>query len=129
MKKIIAFALAGLLSSAAMAESYHAVVEDANCVQVGQNTSVTGGAVGAGLGAVGGGVVGSLFGKKGKWIGAAAGALGGAAIGASGDKIYNCTVLTTVGNERVMVSKQSSEVLQRGSSIAVVKQNGQWLAM
>ena len=129
MKKVIALALAMTLSTAVMADSYRAVVEDSNCVQVGQNTSVTGGAVGAGLGAVGGGVVGSLFGKKGKWIGAAVGGLGGAAIGASGDKIYNCTVLTTVGNERVMVSKQSTEVLERGSNITVVKQNGQWLAM
>ena len=129
MKKVIALVLAATLSTAVMAESFQSVVEDANCVQVGQNTSMTGAAVGGGLGAVGGGVVGSLFGKKGKWLGAAAGALGGAAIGSRGDKIYNCTILTTVGNERIMVSKQSSEPVVRGNAVTVLKQNGQWVAL
>lgn len=129
MKRLIALTLTISLSTAVMAESYQTVVENANCVQVGQNTSMTGAAVGGGLGAVGGGVVGSLFGKKGKWIGAAAGALGGAAIGGSGDKVYNCTVLTTVGNEKVMVSKQTSRPVEPGNYVTVVKQNGQWLAL
>lgn len=129
MKKVIALLLAATLSTVVMADSYETVVENANCVQVGQNTSMTGAAVGGGLGAVGGGVVGSLFGKKGKWIGAAAGALGGAAIGASGDKVYNCTVLTTVGHEKVMVSKQSNRPIEPGNYVTVVKQNGQWVAL
>jgi outer membrane lipoprotein SlyB len=112
-----------------MANSYTAVVEDANCVQIGQNESIVGGVVGGGVGAVGGALVGSLFGKSGKKWGALAGGLGGAAYGASGDKVYNCTILTTVGGERVMVSKQSSAIIQRGAAVTVVKQNNQWLAM
>lgn len=129
MKKVIAFVLATALSVSVMAQSYQAVVEDSNCVLVGQNTSMTGAAVGGGVGALGGAVVGSLFGKKGKWLGAAVGGLGGAAIGSNGDKVYNCTVLTTVGNERVMVSKQTNTPMERGTAVTVLKQNGQWLAL
>lgn len=129
MKRLLALALAMSFSAAVMANSYTAVVEDANCVQIGQNESIVGGVVGGGVGAVGGALVGSLFGKSGKKWGALAGGLGGAAYGASGDKVYNCTILTTVGGERVMVSKQSSAIIQRGAAVTVVKQNNQWLAM
>ncbi|ARV76977.1 hypothetical protein PHABIO_346 [Pseudomonas phage Phabio] len=129
MKKVIAFVLAAALSTGVMAQSFQTVVEDANCVQIGQNTSMTGAAVGGGVGAVGGALVGSLFGKKGKWLGAAAGALGGAAIGSNGDKVYNCTILTTVGNERIMVSKQTNAPVERGTAVTVLKQNGQWQAL
>lgn len=129
MKRFIAFALAATLSTGALAQSYTAIVEDANCVQIGQNTSLAGGAVGGALGAVGGGLVGSMFGKKGKLLGAVAGGLGGAAIGASGDKVYNCTLLTSVGGQRVMVSKQANRAVERGESITVVQQNGGWQAL
>lgn len=130
MKKIIAFALAATMSTAALADnSVTALVDQANCVQVGQNTSLTGGAVGGALGGVGGALVGSMFGKKGKALGAIAGGIGGAAIGASGDKIYNCNILARVGGEAVLVTKQSTKVIYQGESITLVKAGSQWQAL
>lgn len=129
MKKVIAVTLAMMAPTSYAGDSVTVLVEQANCVQVGQNTSMTGAAVGGGLGAVGGGVVGSLFGKKGKWLGAAAGALGGAAIGSRGDKIYNCNILARVGGEAVMVSKQSSVAIVPGNSVTLVKNGTQWQAI
>ena len=130
MKRIIALALAATLSTGALAQdSLNAIVDQANCVQVGQNTSLTGGAVGGALGGVGGALVGSMFGKKGKTLGAIAGAVGGAAIGASGSKIYNCSILTRVGNEQVMVQKQSEGLIERGHTVTLVKQGGVWQAL
>lgn len=135
MKKVIGFALAMALSASALAntvESQHtATVEMANCVQVGQNESMVGGLVGGALGSVGGAVVGSMFGKSGKTIGGLVGGLGGAAYGASGDKIYNCSVMAALNDgNKIMVSKQTTQPIQQGSSIGVVKlTNGQWGAL
>lgn len=135
MKKVIGFVAALVISVSAMAnqvqEQHTATVEAANCVQVGQNESMVGGLVGGALGTVGGAVVGSMFGKSGKTIGGLVGGLGGAAYGASGDKIYNCTLMATIGTgEKVMVSKQTTQPIQQGTSIGVVKlTNGQWGAL
>jgi len=135
MFKNIMFVMATLMSTAVLANSvegqYSATVEAVNCVQVGQNESITGGLVGGAVGAVGGTLVGSLFGKSGKTIGGLVGGLGGAAYGASGDKIYNCSLMAVLSNgEKVMVSKQATQPIQQGSSIGVVKMsNGQWGAL
>lgn len=135
MKKIIAFALAFAVGAAAHAnqvvERESAYVEGANCVQVGQNESMTGGLVGGALGGAGGALVGSLFGKTGRSLGALAGGLGGAAYGASGNKIYNCTVMALLKNgDRIMVSKQTEQTIKQGDTIGVVKlSNDQWQAL
>lgn len=135
MKKVIGFAIAMAVSGSVFANSvagqYSATVEAVNCVQVGQNESITGGLVGGGVGAVGGAIVGSFFGKKASKLGAVIGGVGGAAYGASGDKVYNCSVMAVInGGEKVMVSKQTSQPIQQGSSIGVVKfSNGQWGAL
>lgn len=131
MSKLIAFALTAALATSALAqESHQAQVTQVNCVQVGQNTSMTGAVVGGTLGTAGGAIVGSLFGKKGKFLGAVAGGLGGAAIGANGSKIYNCSILADTGKEQVMVSKQSEELVEVGQSVTVIKlDNGQWGAI
>uniref|UniRef100_A0AB39CCG5 Glycine zipper 2TM domain-containing protein n=1 Tax=Pseudomonas phage RVTF4 TaxID=3236931 RepID=A0AB39CCG5_9VIRU len=135
MKKSLAFALAFLVATAAHAnqivDQQSAYVEGANCVQVGQNESMVGGLVGGALGTAGGALVGSLFGKSGKSIGAIAGGLGGAAYGASGNKIYNCTVMARLRDgEKVMVTKQTEQVIQQGETMGVVKlSNGFWQAI
>lgn len=129
MKKVIAIALALMVPTAYAGESVTALVEQANCVQVGSNESVVGGVIGGAAGGIGGALVGSLFGKTGKKLGAIAGGIGGAAYGASGDKIYNCNILTKVGGEAVMVSKQSSQVIVPGNSVTLVKNGTQWQAI
>lgn len=135
MKKVIGFVVAMAISVSALANQvegqYKATVEAANCVQVGQNESMVGGLVGGALGSVGGAVVGSMFGKSGKTIGGLVGGMGGAAYGASGDKIYNCSLMAVLSSgEKVMVSKQTTQPIQQGTSIGVVKfTNGQWGAL
>lgn len=129
MKKVITLMLVMATPIAHAGESITALVEQANCVQVGSNDSVVGGVVGGAAGSIGGALVGSLFGKTGTKLGALAGGLGGAAYGASGDKIYNCNILTKIGGEAVMVSKQSSEVIVPGNSVTLVKNGTQWQAL
>lgn len=129
MKKIIALAIA-LASPLALADnSVTSLVEQANCVQVGQNESIVGGIVGGAAGSVGGAIVGSFFGKTGKSLGALAGGVAGGAYGASGDKIFNCTIMTRVGSEAVLVSKQSPKVILQGESVTLVKTGQQWQAL
>jgi len=133
MKLILAFALlfSAVVSANEVTDQQSAYVEGANCVQVGQNESITGGLIGGGVGAVGGALVGSLFGKSGKSIGALAGGLGGAAYGASGSKVYNCSVMARLrNNEKVLVTKQTDRVIQQGETMGVVKlSNGFWQAI
>lgn len=136
MKKVIVLALASLLSTCAMADvvvsQYGATVDTVNCVQVGQNESLGGGLVGGALGGAGGAIVGSMFGRKGKLVGGLLGAAGGAAYGASGDKIYNCSIMAVLNQtgDKVMVTKQTTEPLQQGQGIGVVQlSNGKWEAL
>lgn len=130
MKSVIAFGLIGaLVTPMALADNtVTALVEQANCVQVGQNESIVGGIVGGAAGSAGGALVGSFFGKTGKKLGALVGGVAGGAYGASGDKIYNCTVLTRVGGETVLVSKQSARNIIQGDTITLVKTGAQWQA-
>lgn len=134
MKNIVALVLVAFMSTSVLAnnvtEKYTGVVQDSNCVQIGQNESVVGGMVGGGLGAVGGALVGSFFGKTGTKIGSLVGGVGGAAYGASGNKVYNCTLLIQIGDSPVMVNKQSEEIITKGSTVTVVKlANNSWQAL
>ncbi|WDS62048.1 hypothetical protein [Pseudomonas phage D6] len=128
MKKILVAALALAMVGCAPAyasnvvEQHSAWVEGANCVQVGKNESLSGGLVGGALGGAGGALVGSIFGKKGRTLGAIAGGLGGAAYGASGNKIYNCTVMARLNDgNKVMVTKQTEQPIEQNTTMGVVK--------
>lgn len=129
MKKVIALTLCLVAPLTLAADSVTTLVEQANCVQVGSNDSVVGGVIGGAAGSVGGALVGSLFGKTGKKLGAIAGGIGGAAYGGSGDKIYNCNILTKVNDDAVMVSKQSSKVINPGETVTLIKNGTQWQAL
>lgn len=131
MKKILSVALVlALTTPMAMAEnSVTVLVEQSNCVLVAQNESIVGGIVGGAAGSVGGAIVGSFFGKTGKKLGALAGGVAGGAYGASGDKVYNCTLMTRIGGEAVLVSKQSSKPIEQGASVTLVRNGSQWQAL
>lgn len=128
MKKVLVAALALVMVgcapayAASVVEQHSAWVENANCVQIGKNESLSGGLVGGALGGAGGALVGSIFGKKGRTLGAIAGGLGGAAYGASGNKIYNCSILARLKDgEKVMVSKQTEQLIEPNTTMGVVK--------